>query len=105
MWQNSNYIGYIGSDKDPKKKQCDELTSCPHPGKAQGVQMLLDAEVFDAGPGKASMEGFVVSPFFWKDVPAMGQSGLNVQVWCSKYSLGVTPCLKQVQLNLAHQCQ
>ena len=46
--------------------------------------MLLDAEVFDSGPGKATMKGFVVSPLFWKDVPAMGQSGLNVQVWPSK---------------------
>ena len=78
-------MGYIVND--PQNPQCDDLTIIPRPGKAQGVQMLLDAEMFDTGPGKATMEGFLVSPLFWKDVPAMGQSGLNVQVCSSKHSL------------------
>jgi hypothetical protein len=57
-----------------------KITMGAYPGKAQGIRLLLDAEVFDSGLGRSSTQGFTLSTFYWKDIPVMSQSGLNIQV-------------------------
>ena len=57
-----------------------EITTGAYPGKEQGFRMLLDAEIFDSGLGRATSQGFVISHFFWKNAHVLSQSGLNIEV-------------------------
>ena len=55
----------------------------------QGVTILIDLESFDAGPSKTATTGSTISHFYWKYIPVLSQSGINVQPGTST-ELGVT---------------
>ena len=55
----------------------------------QGVTILIDLESFDAGPSKTATTGSTISHFYWKYIPVLSQSGINVQPGTST-ELGLT---------------
>ena len=55
----------------------------------QGVTILIDLEAFDSGPSRAATMGSTISHFFWKYIPVLSQSGINVQPGTST-ELGLT---------------
>ena len=55
----------------------------------QGVTILIDLESFDAGLSRTSTAGATVSHFYYKYIPVLSQSGINIQPGTST-ELGVT---------------
>ena len=55
----------------------------------QGVTILIDLESFDSGPSRATTTGSTISHFYWKFIPVLSQSGINVQPGTST-ELGIT---------------
>ena len=53
------------------------------------MTILIDLESFDAGPSKTATTGSTISHFYWKYIPVLSQSGINVQPGTST-ELGVT---------------
>ena len=50
------------------------------PGDANGLTMMLDAEVFDTGISKATGTGFKIALFYFMDVPVMATGGIGINV-------------------------
>ena len=50
------------------------------PGNANGLKMILDAEVFDSGISKTSGVGFKISVLHYLDVPLISNNGMNIDV-------------------------
>ena len=53
------------------------------------MTILIDLEAFDSGPSRAATTGSTISHFFWKYIPVLSQSGINVQPGTST-ELGLT---------------
>ena len=51
-----------------------------YPGEANGLTMMLDAEVFDTGISESQSIGLQISIFYYNDVPIMSNNGINIDV-------------------------
>ena len=53
------------------------------------MTILIDLELFDSGPSRTASAGATVSHLYWKYIPVLSQSGINVQPGTST-ELGLT---------------
>ena len=53
------------------------------------MTILIDLELFDSGPSRTATTGATISHFYWKYIPVVSQSGINVQPGTST-ELGLT---------------
>jgi len=74
-----HFIGAVQNEEESIKMT---LAAAPGsiPGKNHGLRLIMDAEVFDTGPGKDVSEGFTIAPSFWNDFPIMDHAGIGITV-------------------------
>ena len=53
------------------------------------MTFLIDLELFDSGPSRTATTGATISHFYWKYIPVVSQSGINIQPGTST-ELGLT---------------
>ena len=75
-----NWVSPIVFRKEPWSSDFGKIETGSFPGEANGVKLVLDAEVFDAGPGISDAVGFKISLLHHKDVPLLDQTGVNIDV-------------------------
>ena len=51
-----------------------------YPGEANGLTLMLDAEVFDVGMSNSPGTGLQIAVFYYLDVPIMSTNGINLDV-------------------------
>ena len=51
-----------------------------YPGEANGLTLMLDAEVFDVGMSNSPGTGLQIAVFYYLDVPIMSTGGINLDV-------------------------
>ena len=100
-WQGKQVFHWGGSDFGTDFGSCDwvspvvfrdqplsqdlgvihiQLQAGSFPGEANGLKMILDAEVFDNGPSNSEALGFKIAILHYEDIPIMDQTGINIDI-------------------------
>ena len=75
--------------EEPWSQDYGDIQTGSYPGEANGLKMILDAEVFDHGHSRSEALGFKIAILHYLDIAIMDQTGVNIDI--GKYTqLAVT---------------
>ena len=66
--------------EEPWSLDFGEIQPGSYPGEANGLKLILDAEVFDNGQSRSEALGFKIAVLHYLDIAIMDQTGINIDI-------------------------